>query len=78
MIVFFCIFISFGFFTQVLEFHEMIRVHLVACPIVFILFDHRDWQGGVLQFMKNDQFLVFSAVWILFPKFFGRLWGDLC
>ena len=23
--------------------------------------------------MKNDQFLVFSAVWILFPKFFGRL-----
>ena len=72
---FFYIFISFGHFPQVfaqvnewpiLELHEMIRVpHLVVFPIVFILFDVRDWQGGVLKLIKNDHFLVFSVVWVL-------------
>ena len=27
----------------------------------------------MLKFMKNDQFLVFLAVWVLFPMFMGRL-----
>ena len=72
------IFISFSLFPQVfaqvnewpiLELHEMIRVpHLVACTIVFILFDDRDWQGGVLKLMKNDYFLVFLAVWVQLHK----------
>ena len=39
---------------------EKIRAsHSVVCPIVFILFYDRDWQGGVLKLMKNDYFLVF-------------------
>ena len=66
------IFISFGLFPQVfghvnewpiLEFHEMIKVsRLVVCPIVFILFDDREWQGAVLKLRKNDHYLVFLAV----------------
>ena len=54
---FFSIFIRFGLFPQVfgkvnecyiLKLHEMIRVlHAVACPIAFILFDGRYWQGRV-------------------------------
>ena len=56
----------------------MIRVsHVVACEIVFILFDDPDWQGGVLKLMKNDLLLVFLAVWVFFPKFFGRLMSSL-
>ena len=52
---FFNVFTSFDPFPQIfkqvnewsiLKLHEMIRVlHLVASPIVFILFDSRDWQG---------------------------------
>ena len=56
----------------------MIRVlHIVACPIIFILFDDPDWQGGALKLMKNDHFLVFSVVWVPFPKFLGSLLSDL-
>ena len=47
--------------------------HVDACPIAFILFYERSWQEEVLRFMKNDQFLVFLAVWVLFPMFMGRL-----
>ena len=85
---FFRVFSRLGLFPQVflqlkewfiLELHEMIRVpHLVACPIIFILFDNQDWQEGVLKLMKNDHFLVFLAVWGFFPKFLGTLRGDLC
>ena len=52
---FFNVFTSFGPFPRIfrqvnewpiLKLHEMIRVlYLVASPIVFILFDDRDWQG---------------------------------
>ena len=82
---YFHIFSRFGHFPQVfeqvnewliLELHEMIKVsHLAASPVVFILFYDRDWQGGVLKLMKNDHFLVFLAVWVLFPS---SLWGGLC
>ena len=41
----------------------MIRaLHVITSPIIFILFDNPDWQGGVLKLMKNDHFLVFLAV----------------
>ena len=41
----------------ILELYEMIRVsHVVARPVVFILFDDRCLQGGVLKNMKNDHF----------------------
>ena len=44
--------------------HEIIRMpHLVACPIVFILFYDRDWQRGVFKVMN----------WVLFPKIFGQV-----
>ena len=46
-----------------LKLHEMIRVlHVVACPIIFILFDDPDWQRGVLKLTKNDNLLVFLAI----------------
>ena len=48
----------------------MIKVsHIVACPIVFIFFYDRDWQGGVLKNMKNDNFLVLLTLRVLFPSF---------
>ena len=89
---FFSIFGYFGLFLQVfgqvielsiLEFHEMIRVpHLVACPIVliffFFFFFDQEWGGGVLKLIKNDDFVVLLAVWVLFPKFWGRLRSCLC
>ena len=57
----------------------MIRMsRLVACPIVFILFYDRDWQGGIIKVMKKDHFLVFLPVCVLFPKCLGRLRGGLC
>ena len=40
----------------------VIVLHLVVCPIVFIWFYNRDWQGGVFKLMKIYQFLVFLAV----------------
>ena len=58
----------------ILKFREMIRVlHVLGCPIVFILFDDRGWQEGMFRVTKNNHFLVFLAVWILFPNFLGRL-----
>ena len=51
----------------------MIReLHLVPCPIDFLLFYGQSWQGGVLKGMKNDHFLVFLAIWVLF-QVFGQL-----
>ena len=61
-----------------LELHKIIRLtHRVACPIVFILFYERGWQGGVLKVMKNDHFLGFLAVWVLSPKFLGSWRSNL-
>ena len=57
-----------------LELHKIIRVsHVVACPIVVILFYDRDGKRGVFKVMKNDQFVVFLAVLVLFHKSLGRL-----
>ena len=65
--------------SLILQMHEMKRVlHAVACLIVFLLFHDRDWQGVLLKLMKNDHLLVFFAVWVLFPKFLGRLRCGLC
>ena len=62
-----------------LKLHEVIRVlQVVAFPIISILFEDWDWQGGVLKVMKNDHFLVILAVWVLLPKFLGRLRSHLC
>ena len=56
-----------------LELLKIIRVsHAVAYQIVFLLFYERRWQGGMFIVMKNDHFLVFLAVWVLFPTFLGR------
>ena len=53
-----------------LELHKIIRVsHAAALPIVFVLFYERGWQGGIIKVMKNDHFLIFLAVLIVFPKF---------
>ena len=47
----------------------MIRVSdVVVGPIVFILFNDRNGQGGVLKVTKHDHFLVFLAYWIIFSK----------
>ena len=58
-------------------------------PIVFISFNYQDlfcdryWQGGVLKFMKNYHIFSFNcqiiilAVWVLSPKFLGRLRSSL-
>ena len=57
-----------------LELSQIIRTsHEFACPIIFIFFDDPDSQGRVFKIMKNDCFLVFLAVWVLFPKILGRL-----
>ena len=62
-----------------LKFHKIIRgSHAVACPIFFVLFYKRGWQGGVLKLIKSDSFLVLSAVWVFFPKILDRLRGDSC
>ena len=64
---------------SLLKLHEVIRVlNLVAFAIIFVLFDDSDWLGVVLELMKNDQFLVLLAVWVLFHKFLGRLRSGLC
>ena len=62
----------------ILHLYQMIRVpFLVACPIVFILFHDQNWQERVFKVMKNDHFLVFLVVWVLFPMFLGRSKSDL-
>ena len=40
--------------------------------LFFILFYNRGLQEGVLKVMKNDPFLVFLAVRVIFPRFLGR------
>ena len=56
-----------------LELYEIIRVsHIIACSFVIILFYEWGWQGGVFIVTKNDHFLVFVAVYALFPKFLNR------
>ena len=56
-----------------LKLHKIIRVSkTVTCQIVFPLFYERGWQEGVFKIMKNDHFLEFLAVRVLFPKFLGR------
>ena len=49
----------------------------LRAQFVFIFIYGRDRQGRVLKF-ENDNFLVFLAAWVLFPKFWGKLRGDLC
>ena len=62
-----------------LELHKIIKAsRVVLCPTICMLFYDRDWQGGVFKVMKNDHFLVILAVWVLFPRFLGRLRGELC
>ena len=41
--------------------------------LFFILFYNRGLQGGVLKVMKNDPFLVFLAVRMIFPQVFGQV-----
>ena len=54
----------------IFELHEMIKVpYAVSCPMDFNLLCGPVQKGGVLRLMKNDQFLVFLTVWVLFPKF---------
>ena len=62
-----------------IELHKIIRFsHVVACPIVFILFYERSRQGRVFKVMKNDEFLVLLAIWVIFPKFLGKSRSGLC
>ena len=62
-----------------LELHKTIRgPHIVACPIVFVLFYDRSCHGWVFKVMKNNYFLMFSVVCVPFPKFLGRLTNGFC
>ena len=62
-----------------IELHKIIRFsHVVACQIVFILFYERNRQGGVFKVMKNDEFLVLLAIWVIFPKFLDKSRSGLC
>ena len=56
----------------------IIVLYLVACPIVFILFDNRIWEEEVLKRIKDVHFLVFLVVWGFFSKFLGKLRDYLC
>ena len=51
--------------------------HVIACPIVFILFYGWDWRGGVFKVIKNDLFVcffVFLTVWAgPFPQVFRQV-----
>ena len=42
----------------------------------FDLICYRYQLGGVLKLMKNDDFLVFLAVWAFFPMYLGKLKND--
>ena len=53
-------------------------LYVVGYPIVFVLLDDQDWQGKVPQIMKNDHFLVFLGVLVLFLKFLGSIMSGLC
>ena len=47
------------------------------CPIAFILFDERDWQGEVLKPMKNDHCLIFFSCLSSLHHVFGQVKGWL-
>ena len=47
--------------------------HIVACPIVFILFDDQYWLRGVVRCMKMITLLVFLAGFGLFSQVFGQI-----
>ena len=52
----------------------MIRVlHIVQCPIIFILFFDSFWQRGLLKVMKNDQILSIFIHFGHFPQVFGQV-----
>ena len=57
-----------------LDLHETIRVlHLIACPIVFICFPNRDWQGRVLKIIKSDHFFSIFNCLGPFLQVFGQV-----
>ena len=77
--VFLAVWVLFSYvFTQVNEWliselRKLIRVSkVVACPILFILFHERGWQGGVFKVIKNDHVFAVLAVWVIFHLFLGR------
>ena len=56
-----------------LELHRIIRVpHVVAPPIVFILFYGRDWKGCLFKVRKNDHFFNSFIIFLLLPQVFGH------
>ena len=42
-------------------------------PIIFVLFDDADWQGGLLKLMKNDHFFSIFSRLGPFPQVFGQV-----
>ena len=57
----------------IFELHEVIRVlHVVACMMDFDLLCDQGKQEGVLKLMKNDHFLAFLVVLVIFSKCLGR------
>ena len=51
--------------------HEMIRVlHVVAYPILSILFYGMNWQGRVFKVMKNDNIFSIFSRFGHFPQVF--------
>ena len=61
-----------------LELHKIKGfLHVVACPVVFILSYDPDWQGGVLKHVKNGHIFDIFIRFCPFPKFLGRLMIDL-
>ena len=80
---FLSIFVSLWLFAQnfgqvnewtISKLYEIIKVlHLVTCPIVFILFDNPDSQESVLKVMKNDHFFSIFSHLGSFPQVFGEV-----
>ena len=54
------------------------KIATFAFTIVSCLFYDRGCQGGLLKVMESRYFLVFLAVWVIFPRFSGRLRSGLC
>ena len=56
-----------------IKMHEIIRViHVVVCPVVFVLFDDPDWQGkSAPNYEKWSFFTIFSRLG-LSPQVFGE------
>ena len=58
--------------SGLLELHKIIRLsHVVTCPVVFILFYERSYQGGVFKVMKNNEFLVLLNIGSISPSFWA-------